>query len=119
MVENIENSEILFHDALKLYSFKARELVSLSVRISPLSVMTFYFEQNEFQQLLEKHTGPQGFETDKYFVLQKANFLRVTYKAGSLNHELRIPTSQWQTLINDYKEKMNTSNEDTITCTVS
>lgn len=120
MVESDDkNSQTLFPHALKLYCFRDRGMVTLSLRSSPYQVVTFYFPVSNFEEMLTKHNIPGGYDTEDYFIFQKKDFLRFTQKCNGYANEFRVPTEKWKAMVSEYRQKLAVPNEDIINCTIT
>jgi hypothetical protein len=53
---------LVFKTNLKLYLFKSKNQVSLSIKVSDNCVNAFNFTIEEFEKILESWTTPNGFE---------------------------------------------------------
>lgn len=91
--------------------------MSLSFLVSPMNVLTFYIDHDQFEQMIADNG--QGQEIGDFFVLRKSEYLRFTYQPkGSLTQNLRIELPKWDELIRSYREKTAASDDQIIMCVV-
>jgi hypothetical protein len=107
-----------FGDELKLYYFKNKKSISLSIRLSSQYVLTFYIPESAFQELLDGAAGPSGSTSGPYFLMYKKEYVRLTIESGTATHNFRLAHEKWNPLIESYREKRADELVDIVSCVV-
>lgn len=112
---------LTFSKALKIYLFKHRQQISLSIRVSKSTVNTFRLNQQHFEQLLDN--WQQGIELNtehNHWLIQHkticprperatTSYVRITVSTNNIEYNYRVTYADMLELEKDYYyQKHNT-----------
>lgn len=114
---------LAFAKTLKIYLFKHKQQISLSIRISDNTVNTFKLDQENFEKLLYNWQQPSGIElniTGNYWTIQHktrgprperatTSYVRITVSTNNIEYNYRVDYTDMIELEKDYYyQKHNT-----------
>ena len=111
-----------FTAPLKLYLFKDKNRVSLSIKVSDTCVNSYYIDVDDFERIVESWKEPNGFEiqaTDSHWFFQhktstprpecaKTSYVRISvHTNGPITFHYRVSFSDMYNLEKEYFYQKN------------